>query len=127
MLEYTKIPFFILLDKDAQATSELIKPKLRAKDELYLINCGEFEDIIPKNILQKTINYVHCNEYNCIFDDFLDDCSMVENLENIYKKYGFGEFKKAKFAQNLKEYIEKNCTNSDFINSEIVEIINALN
>lgn len=126
MQEYTKTPFFILLDKDAYSIKELIEPKLRKCDTLYLLKCGEFEDLIPKNILQKTINYIHKNEYNCIFDDFSDDNSMVENLEFIYKKYGFGEFKKAKFALELKEYIENNCTKEDFINSEIVEIIKIL-
>ena len=126
MQEYTKTPFFILLDKDAYSIKELIEPKLRKCDTLYLLKCGEFEDLIPKIILQKTINYVHKNEYNCIFDDFSDDNSMVENLEFIYKKYGFGEFKKAKFALELKEYIENNCTKEDFISSEIVEIIKIL-
>ena len=126
MQEYTKIPFFILLDKDAYSIKELIEPKLRKCDTLYLLKSGEFEDLIPKTILQKTINYVHKNEYNCIFDDFSDDNSMVENLEFIYKKYGFGEFKKAKFALELKEYIENNCTKDDFANSEIVEIIKIL-
>ena len=126
MQEYTKTPFFILLDKDAYSIKELIEPKLRKCDTLYLLKCGEFEDLIPKIILQKTINYIHKNEYNCIFDDFSDDNSMVENLEFIYKKYGFGEFKKAKFALELKEYIENNCTKEDFINSEIVEIIKIL-
>lgn len=126
MQEYTKTPFFILLDKDAYSIKELIEPKLRKCDTLYLLKCGEFEDLIPKNILQKTINYIHKNEYNCIFDDFSDDNSMVENLEFIYKKYGFGEFKKAKFALELKEYIENNCTKEDFIDSEIVEIIKIL-
>ena len=126
MQEYTKTPFFILLDKDAYSIKELIEPKLRKCDTLCLLKCGEFEDLIPKNILQKTINYIHKNEYNCIFDDFSDDNSMVENLEFIYKKYGFGEFKKAKFALELKEYIENNCTKEDFIDSEIVEIIKIL-
>ena len=126
MQEYTKTPFFILLDKDAYSIKELIEPKLRKCDTLYLLKCGEFEDLIPKIILQKTINYIHKNEYNCIFDDFSDDNSMVENLEFIYKKYGFGEFKKAKFALELKEYIENNCTKEDFTSSEIVEIIKIL-
>lgn len=126
MQEYTKTPFFILLDKDAYSIKELIEPKLRECDTLCLLKCGEFEDLIPKIILQKTINYIHKNEYNCIFDDFSDDNSMVENLEFIYKKYGFGEFKKAKFALELKEYIENNCTKEDFIDSEIVEIIKIL-
>ena len=65
--------------------------QIRPNDKIYLINSGEFEDLIPKNILQKTINSVHCNDLNCIFDDFNDELSMVDNLENIYKKYGFGE------------------------------------
>ena len=51
---------------------------------------------------------------------------MVKNLENIYKKYGFGEFKKAKFAQELKEYIENNTTKDDFYDSEISDIVKAL-
>ena len=123
MLEYTKLPFFILLDKDASTIRELIKPKLRDIDKIYLLKSGEFEDLIPKHILQKAINYVHKNEYNCIFDDFSNNNSMVENLENIYKKYGFGEFKKAKFALELKNYIENYCSRDDFVDSEIVEII----
>ncbi|MBQ4646908.1 MAG: hypothetical protein IJB79_06135 [Candidatus Gastranaerophilales bacterium] len=126
MIEYTKLPFFILLDKDAMAIKELIEPKLRQIDKLYLINSGEFEDLIPKNILQSAINSAHSSEFNCIFDDFCDSNTMVQNLENIYKKYGFGEFKKAKFAFILKEYIKNNCTMDDFKNSEIIEIINAL-
>ena len=126
MTEYLNLPFFILLDKDAQAIKELISPKLRPNDKIYLINSGEFEDLIPKSILQKTINTVHSSDFNCIFDDFKDEETMVHNLENIYKKYGFGEFKKAKFALELKEYIENNCTKDDFTSSEIVEIINLL-
>lgn len=126
MLEYTKLPFFILLDKDAIAIKELIEPKLRPQDKIYLIQSGEFEDLIPKNILQNTINVVHSSDFNCIFDDFLDSNSMVENLENIYKKYGFGEFKKAKFALELKEYIKNYATSDEFKNSEVVDIIKKL-
>ena len=126
MLEYVKLPFFILLDKDAMPIKTLIEPKLRPIDKIYLIKNGEIEDIIPQTILQKTINHTHSNELNCIFDDFNSDNSMVSNLENIYKKYGFGEFKKAKFAQELKEYIANNASCDDFKNSELVEIINAL-
>ena len=50
----------------------------------------------------------------------------MKNLENIYKKYGFGEFKKALFAQQLKEYIEKFCSKADFENSEIMQIAQKL-
>ena len=126
MLEYVKLPFFILLDKDAIEIKGLINPKLREDDIMHLIKSGEFEDLIPINILLKTINYIHKNEYNCNFDDFNNSISMVGNLENIYKKYGFGEFKKAQFAQNLKEYISLHCSKNDFVNSEINEIVSAL-
>lgn len=127
MIEQIKIPFFILLDKDAAAIKDLIEPKLRGIDNIYLIKSGEFEDLIPKNILKNVINSVHQNELHCAFDDFEDDISMVENIHNIYKKYGFGDFKKAHFAQFLKEYILKNCAKNDFLDSEIVEIINSFN
>lgn len=126
MIEYLKLPLFVLLDKDAQSIKELMAPKLRSNDTIYLLKSGEFEDLIPKTILQKTINSVHSSDFNCIYDDFLDELSMVQNLENIYKKYGFGEFKKAKFALELKEYIKNHCTQDDFKNSELIEIINAL-
>ena len=126
MIEYTKIPLFILLDKDAKSIKELIEPKLRPIDSLYLINSGEFEDLIPKNILQNTINCVHSSDFNCIWEDFDDNLTMVNNLENIYKKYGFGEFKKAKFALDLKDYIQTFATRETFKDSEIVDIINAL-
>lgn len=126
MIEYTKLPFFILLDKDALAIKELIEPKLCHQDNIYIIQSGEFEDLIPKKILKNTINTIHSSGFNCIYDDFCDDNSMVQNLENIYKKYGFGEFKKAKFALELKEYIKNNCSNADFANSEIKDIIKIL-
>ena len=126
MLEHVKMPFFILLDKDAEPIKELIEPKLRPIDRIYLLESGEFEDLIPRNILQKTINTVHSNELNCIWDDFNDNLSMVNNLEFIYRKYGFGEFKKAQFAQELCEYVTENCTKEDFSNSEINKILHAL-
>ena len=126
MIEYVKLPFFILLDKDASQIENIIKPKLRNNDFIYLIKSGEFEDLIPKKILLGTINYIHKNDLNCNFDDFNTECTMVENLENIYKKYGFGEFKKAQFALQLRGFIEDNLPKQDFINTEIETIVKNL-
>ena len=126
MIEYTKLPFFILLDKDASQTRSLIEPKLRAQDKIYLLKSGEFEDLIPTNVLFKTVNYIHQNEFNCLYDDFDKNASMVENLENVYKKYGFGEFKKAQFALELKNFIEKYLTKNDFFNTEFETIVKSL-
>ena len=126
MVEYTKLPFFILLDRDASKIKDLINTKLRAIDDLYLIKSGEFEDIIPKNILLKTINYIHKNDFNCYFDDFSDNDTMVHNLENIYKKYGFGEYKKADFAKDLANYIQNFSKAKDFDSSELLDIANSI-
>ncbi len=126
MIEYLNLPIFVLLDSDAAETQALIDPKLRKGDKIYLIQSGEFEDLIPINILKNTLNYVHNCEYNCIYDDFFQEKSMVKNLELIYKKYGFGEFKKAQFAQELKDYIQANSCKDDFKNSEIGQILSSL-
>ena len=122
LLDYLRLPCFVLLDKDADEVKSLIDNKLRDIDTVYLINIGEFEDLIPQNILISTLNYIHNSEIHCNTADFDNSLSAVQNLENISKKYGFGEFKKAHFAQFLKEYIEKNCTKDDFVDSEIVKI-----
>lgn len=126
MLEYIKLACFILLDKDGLEVKSLIDNKIRDIDTVYLINSGEFEDLIPKNILINTLNYIHNCEIQCCDSDFDDKLSAVKNLENICKKYGFGEFKKAHFASMLKEYIIKYCSKDDFINSELVDIAHAI-
>lgn len=126
MLEYTKLPFFILLDKDGLTVSKQIEAKIRPKDRLYLIQSGEFEDLIPVNILLKAINSEHNSSYICNFDDFNPESTMVENLENIFRKYGYGDFKKAHFASVLNDYLNQNISKEDLINSEINQILKEL-
>ena len=126
MIEYTKLPFNILLDKDATSVKLLIENKLRKNDAIYLIKSGEFEDLIPPKILLNAINAIHNNELQCKIDDFKDECSNVYNIENIYKKYGFGEYKKAHFAHDFKQYIENCCSKADFDNTELANIADFL-
>ena len=125
MSDIYNIPFFILLDNDAAAVKDTILAKLRSNDRLYLIKSGEFEDLIPAQIIKLTLNYIHKNDYNCTTEDFNTALPMVKNIENICKKYGFGEYKKASFASYLNDYIKSHCTKSDFFESEITEIIDA--
>lgn len=126
MLEDTKLPFFVLLDKDGLELNSVINSKLRSKDKLYLLNSGEFEDLIPVELLEKVINYTHKNDLHCLRNDFSLFDSNVKNIENIYKKYGFGEFKKAQFAHELCNYIHDFCTKDDFFGSEIGNIAKML-
>ena len=125
MQEYCKLPFFVLLDKDGVEVENLITSKLRKIDKLYIISCGEFEDLIPQNVVMKIINFIHNNELPCNYDDFVSS-SMVFNIEEIYRKYGFGEFKKANFALDAKNYIEKFIKAEEFKNSEITDILATL-
>ena len=54
--EELKLPIFLLLDKDAEENIAQIKPKLREIDKIHLVACGEFEDLLPKSLIIKTIN-----------------------------------------------------------------------
>ena len=103
LAEELKIPIFILLDNDAQENIEQIKPKLRAKDKIHLISSGEFEDLLPKSLILKTINSEFQNFVTITEDDFSNELSAVENLVEIFRIKGLHEFKKADFAQKVAE------------------------
>ena len=52
-----RIPIFVLLDKDAEDNINQIKPKLRDVDRIHLVSCGEFEDLLPLDLVKKTLEY----------------------------------------------------------------------
>ncbi len=119
LIEELKIPVFLLLDKDAEENIRQIKPKLRSIDRIHLVSCGEFEDLLPKSLIIKTVN-AHFANFSSINDSDLSvSDSEVENLENIFKTKGWHEFKKAEFAKLVRENISEQ---SD-ISAEIAEII----
>lgn len=116
-----KLPMFILLDNDAKENYEQILPKLREFDKIYLLSHGEFEDILPKELIIKTLNDYFKN-FNIIEDNEFEDERMVKNLEEIFKKKGFHEFKKAEFAQLVKNHISSGEDLSDEIKLIIEEL-----
>lgn len=116
-----KLPMFILLDNDAKENYEQILPKLREFDKIYLLSHGEFEDILPKELIIKTLNDYFKN-LNIIEDNEFEDERMVKNLEEIFKKKGFHEFKKAEFAQLVKNHISSGEDLSDEIKLIIEEL-----
>lgn len=128
MADEIKLPVFILLDYDAAETKELIVPKLRPKDSIYLIRAGEFEDIISLDLIIKSINANFSNNLHCSISDFDPNLKMTKNLHILFKNKGFGEYKKAEFAKMIKNYMENslnktNDTNNVEITTEIKEII----
>lgn len=116
--EQLKVPIFVLLDNDAEENLEQIKPKLRGFDKIHLLNGGEFEDILPKELILKTLND-HFVNLNSIDESEFVESRMVLNLEEIFKRKGFHEFKKAEFAQLVKSHV----LSEDDVSAEIKEII----
>ena len=119
LTENLNIPIFLLLDRDAEDNLKQIQPKLRSIDKIHLVSCGEFEDLLPKSLIIKTVNS-HLNNFASIdTSDLPDNVSRVETLENIYKTIGLHEFKKAEFAKLVSEKI----TEDGDISPEITKII----
>ena len=119
LIETIKLPIFVLLDKDAKENLEQIQPKLRAIDKIHLLKCGEFEDLLPLELVKRTLNYELSNI--SIMDKELlnSEEPRTKVLEEIFKTRGMHEFKKAEFARMIKNNIQ---TQSD-ISTEIIEII----
>lgn len=121
MIEEIKIPVFILLDNDADEICDLIKPKLRKADYLYKIKSGEFEDILPQNLIKNALNFHFSQNLLSKEEDFEESNHMVESLNCCYRNNGWGEFKKADFAKIVREYILS--TKNPPVSDELIEII----
>lgn len=120
--ESLKIPIFVLLDSDAKSNLEEIKPKLREFDKIHILKCGEFEDLLPDELIFKTLNYETENISLAPIQNIDEYGSNVEFLEEFFKHRGLHEFKKAEFAQAVK----KNISGIDDLSPEIKDIIHEL-
>lgn len=125
--EILKLPIFVLLDKDAFENSELINSKLRAQDKVYLLNSGEFEDILPKELIINTINSDLQNFASITISDLNREEPMVKILEDIFKEKGLHEFKKSEFATLVKSQIGSVDDISDEIKYIVLNIKNISN
>lgn len=119
LAEQLKLPIYVLLDKDAEENIKQIQPKLREHDKIHLVSCGEFEDILPKSLIIKTVNSHFKNFLAITEEDLNKDIPTAKILEEIFKTKGLHEFKKAEFAKLVRE----NITNTEDISPEIQTII----
>lgn len=117
-----KIPVFILLDNDAEENLREIEPKLRSFDKIHLLKSGEFEDLLPNSLITKTLNYATKNISLAPIENLEQSSSKVEFLEEFFRHRGLHEFKKAEFAELVKE----NISSSEDVSDEIKEIIKEL-
>ena len=119
LINELRIPIFLLLDKDAEENIRQITPKLRNIDRIHLVSCGEFEDLLPKSLIIKTLNSHFVNFTTVTNSDLVDGLPEVKNLENIFKTKGMHEFKKADFAKLVRDNISEKTD----VSAEIAEII----
>lgn len=119
LVETLKLPIFVLLDKDAKDNLDEIKPKLRACDTIHLLRCGEFEDLLPIDLIKRTLDYELQNISILEQEMFNTQEPRVKILEEVFKTRGMHEFKKVEFAQMVKQNIESQLD----ISAEIKDII----
>lgn len=122
LVESLKLPIFVLLDKDAKENLEEIQPRLRDIDKIHLLNCGEFEDLLPIKLVERTLDYELKNISMLEKEKLNEDIPRVKFLEEVFKTRGMHEFKKVEFAQMVK----KNIKNEEDISPEVVEIIDEI-
>lgn len=120
--EELKIPIFVLLDNDAQENYQEIQPRLRDFDKVHVLNCGEFEDALPVELIKRTLAYGLKNISMIELEAVNQDLRMVKILEEIFKHRGMHEFKKSEFALMVKE----NLKDAKDISPEIADIIKEL-
>lgn len=116
--EYLKIPIFVLLDSDADDNCKEISPKLREFDKIHIIKKGEFEDTLPVQLLEKTLNYATKNISLADINE-IEEGETVEFLTEFFRHRGLHEFKKAEFASMVKE----NISDIEDVSEEIKEVI----
>ena len=124
LAEQLKLPIFVLLDKDAEDNIRQIQPKLREQDKIHLVSCGEFEDLLPKSLIIKTVNSHFENFLSITEQDLLGEIPTAKILEEIFKTKGLHEFKKAEFAKLVRDKIAEDTDLSNEIRDIIKEIYN---
>lgn len=121
MADLLNIPVFVLLDSDALENSHEIESKLRPIDKIYLLKSGEFEDILPVDLVEKTLIYATEN-ISLPAVECIEKGHTVEFLEDFFKHRGLHEFKKAEFAEMVKE----NLSSTAEVSEEIKSVIKAI-
>lgn len=111
-----------MLDNDAKENLEQIKPKLRDFDKIHLVKSGEFEDLLPHSLIEKTLKYETENISITEMSKINEYSSTVEFLTEYFRHRGLHEFKKSEFAQA----VWKNIKNINDVSNEIKEIFDEL-
>ena len=122
LAESLKIPIFVLLDKDASDNLLSIKARQREMDNVYILTSGEFEDLLPVPLIERTLAYAFENISLVDLEFLKQEMPKVKILEEIFKNRGLHEFKKSEFA-NL---VKINIKSKEDLSDEIIKILEIL-
>lgn len=116
------LPILILLDADASLIADGIREFQREEDRILVIQRGEFEDILPINLIHRTINTFHRLTTQVTKQELEIDMPMTSLLDNLWKEKGLGEYDKVKFARIVAE----NIRDEKDISPELHQIISTI-
>ena len=97
--ENLNLKIAVILDADAKEQCESISEILREQDDIFLLEDGEFEDLLCPELILKALNNEFKNTAQVLFEDLEGDLPMTQKLYELYKIKGFGEFKKVEFSK----------------------------
>lgn len=120
--EKLNIPVILLFDDDAKEICTTLSDILLKKDKYIIIENGEFEDILSKNTIKRTLNSEYEPATPIVAEDLRKYDRMCLNIENFYRTRHLGEFKKSKFAK----LIAQNIKYETDITKEIKEILSKI-
>lgn len=113
------IPIAILLDADAIEIIEELRLNLRTQDKLLNIENGEFEDLLPKELICKVMNKAFMLSPSLNLSDIDQDKPMTKQLTHIWKDLKLGDFNKSQFANTIVSFMD----NSKYISNQMKHII----
>ncbi len=117
------IPVILLFDSDANEIYNLLNQILLKKDKSIIIQSGEFEDILSKNLIKRALN----NEYEVVSPLLISDLSinnkMCDNIQEFYRSRHLGEYKKSKVSKIIAENIKYKTDITNEIKDIIYQII----
>lgn len=117
-----KIPVFVLLDNDAEPVYNDVCSVLREQDRAYLIKSGEFEDILPKELIKKAFIDMNYDTKAPTDEELNSEDKTCKILEDLWKTRGIGEFRKAHFAKAVHDCL----TDKSYITEEVDAILTTI-
>ncbi|MBQ9245531.1 hypothetical protein IJ182_04610 [bacterium] len=118
-----KIPVVLLFDADAYEICHNLNKFLLKKDKCILINEGEIEDIISRNLIKRSLNTEYEPASPLSLSELNMDDTMCHHIENFYRTRHLGEYKKSKVAKILSDNVKYDTDISDEIRMLLKYII----